>query len=77
LGLKGDIWQVEMMQRGSSNPPRRPAETPANLRVKAARARRLAEGTDSKTEKMTEFAQELETKAAELEQQPTPCHHKT
>jgi len=57
------------MPRGSSNPPIRPAETPANLRDKAARARRLAEGTDPKTQKeLTAFARELETKARELEQ---------
>jgi hypothetical protein len=55
------------MPRGSSNPPRRPAETPANLRDKAARARRLAEGTDPKTQKeLTAFARELETKATQL-----------
>jgi hypothetical protein len=57
------------MPRGSSNPPIRPAETPADLRDKAARARRLAEGTDPKTQKeLTDFARELETKATELEQ---------
>jgi hypothetical protein len=56
------------MPRGSSNPPIHPAETPANLRDKAARARRLAEGTDPKTHKeLTDFARELETKATELE----------
>ena len=66
------------MPRGSSNPPIRPAETPANLRDKAARARRLAEGTDPKTQKeLTDFARELETKATELEQPTDAGRRKT
>ena len=63
------------MPRGSPTTPRRSAETPASLRAKAAHARRLAESSaDPKTEtELTDFARELDVKAAELEQQSTAC----
>ena len=54
----------------SRSPDRRgPAETPANLRRQAAHARRLARSVlDAKAEKaLTNLAQELETRAEELE----------
>lgn len=58
------------MPRGSSDLPRSPSETPAGLREMAARARRLARGTlDALTaDKLSEFATELEARAATLEQ---------
>ena len=56
------------MPRGSDPAPYR-TETPAGLRDMAARARRLAWGTDDLTiARITEFAEELEARAAALEQ---------
>ena len=56
------------MPRGSSDLPPSPRDTPAGLREMAARARRLAKGVDEQTaNKLGEFAQELEARAAALE----------
>ena len=56
------------MPRSRDPAPSRP-ETPAGLRKMAARARRLALGTDDVTAaRMTAFAEELEARAAALEQ---------
>jgi hypothetical protein len=62
------------MPRGSSDPS---IETAAGLRQMAARARRLARGSlDRQTvEALTEFAQELEARAAALEPAPQTFSH--
>ncbi len=55
------------MPRGREPAPPR-TEIPAGLREMAARARRLALGTDEVTAaRLSEFAQELEARAAALE----------
>jgi hypothetical protein len=57
------------MPRGGSDPAPPLTETPTGLREMAARARRLASASlDRLTiSKLTEFAQELEARAAALE----------
>jgi hypothetical protein len=60
------------MPRGSSDLADPPIETPAGLREMAAHARRLARDIlDRQTvEALTEFAQDLEARAAALEPAP-------
>ena len=56
------------MPRGTEPAPPR-TETPAGLREMATRARRLVHGLDELTiHRMNEFAEELEARAAALEQ---------
>ena len=64
----GSNHTERVMPRGSDPAPPR-TETPAGLREMAARARRLAQGMlDEQTiTRLTEFAQELEARAAALE----------
>lgn len=54
-----------------------PIETPASLRTMAAHARRLARdaGDEEAAAKLTEFAAELEAKAATLESAPQTFSH--
>jgi hypothetical protein len=65
------------MPRGSRDLPRSPIETPAGLREMAVRARRLAGAVfDRQTiTGLTEFAVELEARAAALETAPQPVTH--
>ena len=65
------------MPRGSSDLSDPPIETPAGLREMAARARRLARSVlDRQTiEVLTEFARELEARAAALETAPQTFTH--
>jgi hypothetical protein len=60
---------VGAMPRETGDLPPPPSETPAGLRQMAARARRLAGSVfDQKTiDGLTEFAEELEARAAALE----------
>jgi len=57
------------MPRSTSDPPHAPIETPAGLRTMAEHARRLARSTgdEEAATKLTEFAEELEARAAALE----------
>jgi hypothetical protein len=68
LKLSGSNHTERVMPRGSDPAPPR-AETPAGLREMAARARRLASATldELTASKLTEFAKELEARAATLE----------
>lgn len=64
--------QEGIMPHESSDLSHAPHETPAGLRLLAARARRLAEATlDQQTENnLTAFAADLEGRAATLESAP-------
>jgi hypothetical protein len=65
------------MPRGSDPAPSR-TETPEGLRAMAARARRLAGGSDAVTRtRLIEFAQELEARASALELPAQTIDHET